>query len=135
MRLTAKENPETIKRYEHIRPARGWRTVICSVKCPGTPHTCTLTRAHRGPHVAHGTFRKVVAVWHEDTADQAFRGAVRQASKARARRGFQSTAPIRILRSLGHVVRTISSVEDIAMVLLLLGALGFAIQVFILMLG
>ena len=133
MRRTAKENPETIKRYGHIKPARGWKTVVCSTKCPGTPHACTLPRSHRGPHVAHGTFKRVVAVWHDETAVQAFQGAVRQASRARARGGFQNAAPVRFLKSVGHVVRTISSIEDIAMVILLLGAVGFAVQVFLLM--
>ena len=66
MRLTREEHPEAIKRYGHIKRARGWRVRPCAAKCPGTTRTCTRGEGHRGPHVAHGAFRKVVAVWDSD---------------------------------------------------------------------
>lgn len=63
MRLTVEENPETIKRYGHLRPASRWGSVRCGVRCPGTSRSCTLEKGHRGPHAAHGMFKRVVAVW------------------------------------------------------------------------
>jgi hypothetical protein len=63
LKLTIEENPEAIKRYRHIKPAPRGGTVTCSVGCPGTTRTCTLKRGHAGPHVAHGSFKKVMAVW------------------------------------------------------------------------
>jgi hypothetical protein len=65
MKLTIEENRETIKRYGHIKPAPRWGSVRCSAKCPGSSRTCTLEEDHRGPHVAHGRFQKVLAVWGE----------------------------------------------------------------------
>ena len=55
-----------IKRYDHVKPAPLWGPARCSIRCPGTRHTCTLAKGHRGPHVAHGLFRRVVAVWDAD---------------------------------------------------------------------
>lgn len=69
MKLTVEENPETIKRYGHLRPAPRWGVDRCSALCPGTSRTCTLEAGHRGHHVAHGLFRRVVAVW--DSGGQA----------------------------------------------------------------
>jgi len=63
MRLTVEENPETIKRYGHLKPAPRWGSVRCSVRCSGTSRDCTLEKGHRGPHAAHGAFNRVVAVW------------------------------------------------------------------------
>lgn len=65
MKLTIEKNREALKRYGHIRPASTRGGQICSVRCPGTHRTCTLKWGHSGPHVAHGAFRRVVAVWDE----------------------------------------------------------------------
>ena len=69
MKLTARDNPETIKRYGHVRKARGWNVRRCARRCPDTPHKCTLHDGHRGPHVAHGLLGRVVAVWDRGTQE------------------------------------------------------------------
>lgn len=63
MKLTIEENREALKRYRHIRPAPQKGPARCSALCPGTVRTCSLRRGHSGPHVAHGLFGRVVAVW------------------------------------------------------------------------
>ncbi len=63
MKLTIEENREAIKRYRHIKPASHPGSIPCSASCPGTSRTCTLKRGHAGPHIAHGMFKRVVAVW------------------------------------------------------------------------
>jgi hypothetical protein len=63
MRLTMEKNREAIRRFRHIRPAPFWTSARCAQKCPGTQRTCTREKGHRGPHVAHQRFRRVVAVW------------------------------------------------------------------------
>jgi hypothetical protein len=66
MKLLRKENPEEIKQFEHIKPAPVWGPVRCFAPLAGTPRTCTLADGHSGPHVAHGMFKKVVAVWDSE---------------------------------------------------------------------
>lgn len=136
MRLTAEEDPETIKRYGHIRPARGWRTRSCSTTCPGTVRTCTLERGHRGPHVAHGSFKKVLAVWNSGTGAEVSNAMVTRASEARARSGLRSRMSPGILETLWRfVVRTLSSAEEIALVILFLAFVWFGIGWILLILG
>jgi hypothetical protein len=67
MKLTIEENREAIKRYRHIPPVPPWGPPRCSARCPGTARNCTLRKGHAGPHVAHGTFKRVVAVWDKGT--------------------------------------------------------------------
>jgi hypothetical protein len=62
LRLTREENPEEIKQYSHIKPS-SLSTVRCFAAYPGTRMTCSLEKYHSGPHVAHGLFKKVYAVW------------------------------------------------------------------------
>ena len=78
MRLTVEHNREAIKRYRDVKLAPTWGTVRCRAKCPGTQRSCTLEVDHRGPHVAHGRFRKVVAVWD---------AGIKAQSRRRKRRG------------------------------------------------
>jgi len=65
MRLIREEHREEIKKYEHIKPAPTFGPVRCFARLPGTARTCTLAEGHSGPHVAHGMFKKVMAVWDE----------------------------------------------------------------------
>jgi len=64
--LTRNENPEEIKKYSHIKPAP-----LSIPHCfepfplPGTRMTCSLEPFHTGPHIAHGLFKKVYAVWED----------------------------------------------------------------------
>lgn len=63
--ITRDENPEEIKKYEHIKSAPVFGPLRCFVIFPGKTFTCTLSQGHSGPHVAHTLFGKVVAVWDE----------------------------------------------------------------------
>ncbi len=63
MRLTVEEHAVAIKRYAHLKPVRGWRARACYAGLEGTGRTCTRESGHRGPHVAHGRFAKILAVW------------------------------------------------------------------------
>jgi len=69
VKITRKENPEEIKKYEHIKPSPTFGPLRCFARLPGTIATCTLSKGHLGPHVAHrlSLFKKVViAVWDEN---------------------------------------------------------------------
>jgi len=68
VRLTAEGDAATIKRYEHVKPARFWWRRRCGVRLAGTPRICTRERAHRGPHAAHGAFGRLLAVWDDHAA-------------------------------------------------------------------
>lgn len=129
MRLTVEKDPESIKRYRHIKPARGWRALACAARCPGTARTCTLHKGHRGPHVAHGMFKKVLAVWD---ANAEVRGSVerlRATVQTRARSGVRSRRPTAALGALWRgVVRIGDSIGDLALLVLFLAMVGFAIH-------
>lgn len=129
MRLTVEDNPETIKRYGHIKPARGRRTGSCSTRCPGTARHCTLAKAHRGPHVAHGWFNRVVAVWDAGTGAQAVERTVTGTSRSRARSDVRPMRPVGVREALWRlVVRSISSAEEIALLIFFLVLVWFAID-------
>ncbi len=63
MRLTLAVNPQEIEPFKHIKPAPFFGSVRCGVQLPGDTYSCTLASGHKGPHIAHAFFRKVVAVW------------------------------------------------------------------------
>jgi hypothetical protein len=144
MRLTVEEHREALKRYRHIKPAPGGKGAACSVRCPGTARTCTRRKGHGGPHVAHGFLRKVVAAWDSDPAAQATRSPVRREQEARARNGLRTgrpaglrtRPPTGLLEALRkRLVRLISSVEELALLVLFLAFVGFAVHWFLLLLG
>ena len=67
MRLTRKDDPTEIKEYEHIKAAPTFGPMPCFARIPEGVASCTLSKGHGGPHVAHGgwRFKKVYAVWDE----------------------------------------------------------------------
>ena len=67
MRLTRKDNPTEIKEYEHIKAAPTFGPMPCFARIPDGVASCTLSKGHGGPHVAHGgwRFKKVYAVWDQ----------------------------------------------------------------------
>ena len=129
MKLTIEENRERIKRFNHIKPASLWGSGRCFAKCPGVRRRCTRERGHAGPHVAHGTFRRVVAVW--DTG-------ARSLIPKKRRRGVrppvrqevsQSGSLASILgRSVGRLLRRLPSPEEGFLLLLALAMVVFAID-------
>ncbi len=100
MRLTADENRDAIKRYSHLRPARGSQS-RCSALCPGTRYLCTLEMGHRGPHASHGALKRIKAVWDsgsserlaEASASRATGGATRRPSRTGSPVGFAASPP------------------------------------------
>ena len=141
MRLVIEEHREAIKRYSHIRPTRGWRVKPCAARCPGTSHACSQAKDHRGPHVAHGFPSKVVAVWDAGTGVKVTREATSQQSGGRVSKsgppiGLQSRRPTGMLDAVWkQVVRAASSVEQIALFIMLLAFVWFAIEWLLLILA
>ena len=141
MRLTLEEHREAIKRYGHVRPARGGRTKRCSARCPGTSHACTQAKGHRGPHVAHGSFKKVVAVWDSGTGVKVTRATPRprsagEVAKSGSPIGLQARRPVGILDAVWRrIIRATDSVEEIALFIMLLAFVWFAIDWLLLILA
>jgi hypothetical protein len=144
MKFTVEENREAIKRYRHIKPAKGRRSRPCSATCPGTVRTCAREKGHRGPHVAHGWRRNVVAVWDSGTGAQASAEAVSRASKPRkgsavgTRRpvGLRTRAPGGALQAIKDlVVGAFSSAEEIAFIILFIVFVKFGFDWLMLILG
>lgn len=67
MILTRENNPNEIKKYKDIKHAPTFGKLRCFARCPRTIRTCTLSKHHSGPHVAHGMFKKIMAVWDEES--------------------------------------------------------------------
>ena len=129
MKLTIEDNPETIKRYSHIRPAFVLGSIRCSAWCPGTSRNCTLKKGHKGPHVAHGLFRNVVAVWDEKSKFRRFElSETREVAEVRAGDG-RARRLLPILASLrGRIVRRTPSIEEVVFLVFALGMVWFAID-------
>ncbi len=127
MRLTIEENREAIKRYRHIKPAPLRGSLPCSARCPGTIHTCTLIRGHAGFHVAHGPFKKVVAVWDKGvTTDQPGKR-VKKAVRPVPRR--QSEGRGALLKSfLTRSLKRAPSLEEVLLLAFSVSMTGFAIH-------
>lgn len=136
MKLTIEQNPETIQRYAHLKPARGLSVQRCHVPCPGVDRQCTLEAGHRGPHVAHDWRKRVTAVWDGGQQLRSTDDARRRAVEAAPRRvdpGADSPSALTLIgRSLAS---RFSSVEDVVMLILFLAFLGFAVDWFLRMLG
>jgi hypothetical protein len=129
MKLTIEHDRETIKRYGHIRPVRGWGARRCDARCPGTSRTCTLETGHRGPHVAHGLFKRVVAVWDTPgTEVVASSDRLRTTLVPRTQSPLRGGNPQGIMKALWHrVVRAADSLEEISWVVLFIAIVGWAI--------
>ena len=130
MRLTVEEHPETIKRYGHIRPGSFWAGTLCAARCPGTARSCTLTKAHRGPHVAHGPFKKVVAVWDREEGRKPAKRPAGRGVKARSQAAVDSAAgqALAALRGLG--VRLTASFDEVLMFVFFIGFAVFVLDWF-----
>jgi hypothetical protein len=66
MKLTRKKNPHEIAQYKDVEPAPIFGDLRCFTPCEGETFSCTLATGHTGPHVAHGFFKKVIAVWDDE---------------------------------------------------------------------
>jgi hypothetical protein len=127
MRLTVETDPESIKRYRHVKPARGFGVRSCTAKFPGTARACTLPRRHRGPHVAHGRLGKILAVWDSGTEVTAARGSKPAAGSTRSvRENSKAVGLVGVLR--GVAARVDLSMEGIALLVLFIALVGFVID-------
>jgi hypothetical protein len=135
MRLTLEDNPESLKRYGHLRPARaGGLEQLCHDRCPGTRHRCSREKGHREPHVAFGLFRKVVAVWDKGAQEAMPSRAPSPAEKRSARRGPRRArrAPTLFARLRDFLGAPFSSFEELAWAMFFLVFVGFAVGGFLL---
>ena len=129
MKLTVEENRETIKRYGHIKPAPIWGSVRCSARCLGPPRTCTLEEGHRGPHVAHGWFKKVLAVWDSGIKARRSEEKAKRAVGAVARSGSRNVGLVAALKAFWRrVIRRAPPMEEALLLILALSMAGFAID-------
>lgn len=128
MRLTIENDPERIKRFSHIKPAPMLGSVLCDAKCPGTVRACTLQRGHSGPHVAHGTFRRVVAVWDAGIKERTVQKKARRPAKIPASVGMPGGSPLPELVSyLGRIMKR-TSVEEVVFLILAISMVAFAVD-------
>ena len=129
MKLTIEKNPESIKRYQHVRPAPRWASSTCGLPCPGTVRSCTLERGHRGPHVAHTKFGRVVAVW-DRTAQIQSPGSGRKLGKPKPTPGKGRDRGVAVVLKMiwGRLTSGSFSLEDAFLLLLALAMVGFAID-------
>lgn len=140
MRLTAEKHPETIKRYAHLKAVRGWRTDPCAARDPGGARLCTREEGHRGPHAAHGRFGKVIAVWDGGRAPGRAAATVEH---GRGRGAHPKGSPVglrkdpreRTLRRLLAQSLRGTSVEDVAMIILFVAFVWFAIDWMMMIMG
>lgn len=131
MKLTIKDSPERLKRFSHIKPASKRGSVLCSVTCPGTLHTCTRERGHPGPHVAHARFNRVVAAWESGVDLTKFEGRARRPVAPPARtpdQGGQGKAVWKAFRK--WAVRRWENLDELLLFILAMSMAGFAIDWF-----
>jgi hypothetical protein len=105
MRLTIEENREAMKRYRHIKPAPQKGPARCTAVCPGTVRTCTLRRGHGGPHISHGLFGRVLAVWDKGIKIPEDRGPVSRPALPRKQGGSGRGGFLGSLRNLKKGIR------------------------------
>lgn len=136
MKLTLKENPDAIRRYAHVKPAPVMGARVCSVQCPGTNHACTLAVGHSGVHVAHGRFRKVVAVWDRHAQVQEPKQITKKGQEAAAvRKAKKESLPARIRGIWGRLVPSSHLIEAVVLVVFFLGMVAWAIDLAIRIFG
>lgn len=66
MRISVEDKPEKLELYKHVKPVSTFGPLRCFTRFPGKRYSCTLAQYHEGPHVAHGFFKRVIAVWDEE---------------------------------------------------------------------
>jgi len=136
VKLTVEENRETIKRYGHIRPASRWGSVRCFARCPGNSRTCTLEVDHNGPHVAHGIFRQVVAVWDANRKVCRSEAERKTVVGPMAPKGLKTELPAAAVDGFWRrVVRRAPSLEQGFLLVLFVAMVGFVIDWTLRMLG
>jgi len=128
MKFTIEDNPEAVRRYGHIKPA-SWGAARCSAGYPEAERSCTLERDHRGPHVSHGRFRKVLAVWDAGVQVQPAGGKVKVAAKPPSRIRPWDGGVVAALVSLARrVVKNAPPMEATLFLIFFLGMVVFVLD-------
>ena len=129
MKLTVDEHPKAVARYAHIPRARRWSSIHCRRVCPGTRYTCTREAGHRGPHVAHGFFRRIRAVWEPSSAAAPSPRSAKRRSRPKVPIGLRGAGSDGLFRGLrGFVGRVFSSGEELALFAFFIAFVWFAID-------
>lgn len=129
MKLTLKENPDAIRRYSHIKPSPLLGAQACGAGCPGTKHSCTLAKGHSGLHVAHGRFRRVVAVWDRHAQIQEPKRITKAGQEAAAiRKAKKESLPTRIRKIWGRLVPSSHLIEAAVLTVFFLGMVWWAVD-------
>ena len=130
MKLTIEDNREAMRRYGHLKPARGWRKRRCGVRLRGTTRACTLEKGHTGAHVAHGVFNRVLAVWDEGVAGRAPEVRGTRAASALSRQDLGRGGLLEALKDLrARLVRQPGHfLEEIAFLVFFLAFVGFVLD-------
>jgi len=129
MKLTVEENRETIKRYNHIKRPVLWGSVRCSAWCPGTSRNCSLAQGHKGPHVAHGFFRNVVAVWDgKAKLRQSEVSASREVAEVTPEGHREKALWPALMAFRSRIVRRVPSMEEAIFLVFALGMVWFVID-------
>ena len=128
MKLTREENREALKRYAHVKPAR-WGRRRCSTWLSGSSRSCTLGTGHSGPHVAHGTFNRILAVWDQGGASNVPEP-VRPGPSPTVRPPFRWSGPVEALRAFGGRVlrRPAHFIEEAVFLVFFAAMIGFVID-------
>ena len=142
MRLTARDNPETIRRYQHLRPA-GWGRARCGARAVEVGHVCGRERDHRGPHAAHGAWRRVTAVWEAGSREGSsgtFSPVRHPTPRAASRRRPAATRPVGLrgaaagasdgwlTRAAWRLLSMVLDIEELALFLMFVAFVYFAID-------
>lgn len=116
----------TLSRYKHVKPVLPWQE-RCGRVAPGSTRVCTREPGHRGPHVSHGFFRRVVAVW-EAVGQRAARPAARQPARRRPV-GLRAKGSSSLLDRIGIAAKFVDEhVEEIALAVFFVAFVWFAID-------
>ncbi len=139
MKLTREDNPASLERYGHLKPARRSSAGRCYQLCPGTARSCGREKGHRGPHAAFGALRRLTAVW-DGSGPAAVTQAVdarpeTPAGRSRSKKpiGLRSGSPSSPLKwARDWIGLAFGSAEELAWALFFLVFVGFAIGGFLL---
>lgn len=127
MKLTVEENRNAIRRYSHIKPASRL-AARCSAHCAGTKRSCTLQRGHRGPHVSHGMFRKVVAVWDAGIRAQEPEQEKRAVQPTSQEGSWDQSPAAALAAFVRQVVRRAPPMEEALFIVLFVAMVGFFVD-------
>lgn len=131
MRLTREDHRDQLERFRHLRPVGRLGGKRCGASLPGSTRRCSRAREHRGPHAAHRPMGGLLAVWDdgglETRPSQEARATPVKARRSRVPRKGRPSGLLEI--AWERTVRVLSSPEELALLILFLGLVAFAVDV------